>query len=78
MYSKKVYCYYVVVGQVYNDQRVKEGCRTLVKIVLGRFFKAVETLVKNFINIEEESCRILKKIEVNNLNLNNLTMNSFE
>lgn len=53
IYSKKVYGYYVIVGQVFNDQRVKEGCKTLVKIVLGRFYKAVEGLVINFSNVEE-------------------------
>jgi hypothetical protein len=63
IYSKKVFSYYQALNPIHHDSRVKEGCRTLLKIALKKFSNSINQLINNFTNIEEESLRILKKIE---------------
>lgn len=63
VYSKKVFVYFQVISTTHSDLRVKEGCRTLLKIALRNFQNAINQLGNNFADVEEESLRILKKVE---------------
>jgi hypothetical protein len=40
-YSKKVFSYYQVLTSIHHDSRVKEGCKTLLKIALKNFQNSI-------------------------------------
>jgi len=51
IYSKKIFSYFQIFSSIHHDPRVKEGCKTLLKIALRNFHNTINLLVNNFTNI---------------------------